>query len=90
MLFVVAYDIGSDKRRNLLASLLENYGHRAQYSIFECDLDPARFETLLAELRRFNADDEQIRVYAVCQGCVHQSFVINGPDLAVNQGFFLI
>ncbi len=90
MLFVVAYDIGSDKRRNLLASLLENYGHRAQFSIFECDLDAPRLETLLAELRHFNADDEQIRVYAVCQGCVRQSLVINGPDFAVNQGFFLI
>ena len=90
MLFVVAYDIGSDKRRNQLVSLLENYGHRAQYSIFECDLDQKRFEMLLAELRRFNADDEQIRVYAVCQGCVNQSLVLNGPEFAVNQGFFLI
>lgn len=90
MLYVVAYDISSDRRRNKLADMLENFGHRIQFSIFECDLDEQRAEILLDELRKFSIDDDQIRVYILCQSCLNRSAVISGPDFSVDQGFYLI
>ena len=36
MFIVISYDIPADKRRTKLAQLLENYGQRVQYSVFEC------------------------------------------------------
>ncbi|RMH71362.1 MAG: CRISPR-associated endonuclease Cas2 [Gemmatimonadetes bacterium] len=38
MFCVIAYDIGDNRRRTKIANLLENYGQRMQYSLFECYL----------------------------------------------------
>ncbi|MBR8835369.1 MAG: CRISPR-associated endonuclease Cas2 [Stigonema ocellatum SAG 48.90 = DSM 106950] len=35
-LYVVAYDVPCDKRRKKISDLLEGYGQRVQYSVFEC------------------------------------------------------
>ena len=34
-MYVVSYDIGSDKLRNKVAKVLLGYGNRVQYSVFE-------------------------------------------------------
>lgn len=39
-LWVVAYDSPNNKRRRKLAKLLEGYGERLQWSVFECRLHP--------------------------------------------------
>ena len=36
LLYVVTYDIPSNKRRKKVSDLLEGYGRRVQYSVFEC------------------------------------------------------
>jgi CRISPR-associated protein Cas2 len=51
MRFIVAYDITSTRRRNKLVRILEKFGQRVQYSIFECELTPAGAVALRAELR---------------------------------------
>ena len=40
MRIVVSYDISDDKRRRKVAKIMEGYGFRVQYSVFECDLEP--------------------------------------------------
>ncbi|NJK64957.1 MAG: CRISPR-associated endonuclease Cas2, partial [Synechococcaceae cyanobacterium SM2_3_1] len=35
-LYVIAYDISCDRRRRKVSEVLEGYGKRAQYSVFEC------------------------------------------------------
>jgi CRISPR-associated protein Cas2 len=40
--FFLAYDFSSDKRRAQFVKILEKYGVRVQYSIFEFSLTPAR------------------------------------------------
>ena len=37
-MYVVSYDITSDRLRNKIAKTLEGYGTRIQYSVFECRL----------------------------------------------------
>ena len=37
-MYVVSYDISSDRLRNKVARTLEGYGTRIQYSVFECKL----------------------------------------------------
>ena len=39
MFVVVAYDIPDDRRRTRVAKVLEDYGDRVQYSVFEMNLD---------------------------------------------------
>lgn len=45
-MYLVSYDITSDRRRRRIANLLENYGKRIQYSVFECYLDEKRYQKL--------------------------------------------
>ena len=37
-MYVISYDISENKIRNKVAKILEGYGKRIQYSVFECDI----------------------------------------------------
>ena len=55
-MYLVSYDITSDKRRRKIAKILENYGKRIQYSVFECDLDEAGYRKLYREIVKATVD----------------------------------
>jgi CRISPR-associated protein Cas2 len=57
--FFLAFDISDDKRRSKLTRVLENYGTRVQYSIFEFSLSTAKEVTLMKNLNKlkFITDD---------------------------------
>ena len=48
MNLIICYDVCATKRRNKLAALLESYGLRANYSVFELDVS----ERIYAELKQ--------------------------------------
>jgi len=51
--------------------LLEDYGQRVQYSVFECRLDEQTLGELVHKLKPFAAENEDsIRVYRICQACL--------------------
>ena len=59
--YLVCYDIANPKRLRRVARLLEGYGSRLQYSVFECPLDDLRFEQVKAALLgEINSDQDQI------------------------------
>ena len=51
-LWVVAYDSPNNKRRRKLATLLEGYGERMQWSVFECRLHPDQLRRMRQGLAR--------------------------------------
>lgn len=64
LFYVVAYDISDDKRRKKVADLLEGYGKRVQYSVFECLLTQAKYDELLKRLKkRVKLSEDSIRFY---------------------------
>lgn len=70
MFVTVTYDIADDRRRARVARLLEDYGVRVQYSVFDCLLDERR----LLELRRKLQDEidqsqDSVRFYTLCRRC---------------------
>ncbi len=68
--YVVAYDIPDDRRRNRVARVLEGYGERVQYSVFECQLTPDQFQKLWDELKRkVDEAEDSIRAYRLCPVC---------------------
>lgn len=69
--YLVSYDISSNKRRNKIAKCLENYGKRIQYSVFECNIDEKRFRKLYSEIAKLCVDmpDGSVRFYYICQKC---------------------
>ena len=70
--YLVSYDISSDRRRKKIAKILENYGRRIQYSVFECDLDEKRYKRLYQEIAKAAADmtDGSVRFYYLCANCL--------------------
>ena len=71
MFILVSYDIPNDKRRLKIAKILEDYGDRVQYSVFECDLPEKQFQKLVKELEQvLEESEDSIRIYLLCQTCV--------------------
>jgi CRISPR-associated protein Cas2 len=69
MMIVVSYDVSTKtasgrKRLKKVADTCLNYGIRAQNSVFECVVDPARWEVLKNELLSlYNSEEDSLRFY---------------------------
>lgn len=73
MFILVSYDIPVDKRRTKIAKILEDYGERVQYSVFECELSERHMRKLVGELKEaMNEAEDSVRVYRLCAACVKQ------------------
>ncbi|MEZ4705662.1 MAG: CRISPR-associated endonuclease Cas2 [Caldilineaceae bacterium] len=67
---VVSYDIPDDKRRTKVMKLLEGYGRRVQFSVFECEVRPADLEQLKVRLGKLlHQEQDDIRIYQLCEAC---------------------
>jgi len=68
-LWIIAYDIQDDKRRRRLAKVLEGYGQRMQWSVFECRLQQDELHRLVIRLERIvKATEDRIRLWPVPEG----------------------
>ena len=77
MQYVVTYDIINDKRRKKLSDLLEAYGTRVNYSVFEIELNETKKEKLLYEIelkKLISTKYDSVRFYHICKNCVEKSF----------------
>jgi len=69
VLILVTYDVStetSEGRRRLrrVAKVCLNYGQRVQKSVFECQVDEVRCESLERELlAEINLDEDNLRLY---------------------------
>lgn len=81
MRYVISYDIESDRTRRKLAKLLEGYGVRIQYSVFECNLTDKRFQKLYKEIFQLTSgkSDGSVRFYSICKNCEDKIVAIGKP-----------
>lgn len=65
--YLITYDIRDNKRRNKVASILEGYGERIQYSVFECYINNERLANIIRRLKQYvNAEeDDNVRIYPI-------------------------
>jgi CRISPR-associated protein Cas2 len=66
-LWVIAYDSPSNKRRRKLAKMLEGYGERLQWSVFECRLQPHQLRQLRDGLMGIATGEDSVRLWVVPQ-----------------------
>ena len=87
MIYVVSYDIKSDRIRNKLAKLLEGYGVRIQYSVFECRITEKRFQKLYQDIFLLLDNDPEgsVRFYTLFKNCEDKILTIGKTmnDLSV-------
>ncbi len=66
---LITYDVsvlskGGEKRLRRIARICENYGQRVQYSVFECEVNPAQWASMRAQLvEAINPKVDSLRVY---------------------------
>jgi CRISPR-associated protein Cas2 len=64
LFYLITYDIPCDKRRRKISKLLEGYGQRVQYSVFECVLTDRKYQELKERLkRRVKLPEDSVRFY---------------------------
>lgn len=80
--YVIAYDISCNKRRKKVSDLLEGYGQRVQYSVFECCLSATKYQELRDRLQqRIRAEEDSIRCYPISRHTLNQVQVWGGLPL---------
>lgn len=70
MMMLVSYDVakddGGEKRLRRISKVLENYGQRVQYSVFECLVDPSQWVELKRKLiKEMNPEFDSLRFYSL-------------------------
>lgn len=69
--FIIAYDISNDKRRTKLAKLLEEYGTRINYSVFEFCLKESDIKKLKKSLIKIpKSNKDSVVIYYLCDKCL--------------------
>ena len=90
-LYVVCYDIVSDRLRVQVAKKMLDYGTRIQDSVYECLLDGAGLRRLLDQMERFPLDgDDKVRLYRICANCVEQVRIYGSGTLTEDPEFYLV
>lgn len=66
---LVAYDVNTEtkegrRRLRKVATVCKDFGQRVQYSVFECKVSEAQYESLKARLLGvMNQDEDSLRLY---------------------------
>lgn len=69
MLVLITYDVrtdtpGGQKRLRRIAKDCLDFGQRVQYSVFECEVDPAQWTSLKSRLlKEYNEKEDSLRFY---------------------------
>lgn len=64
MFWIICYDITNDKRRRKVVDIMESYGIRAQYSVFECEISDRQQMTLQGKLAKvIDLEEDDVRFY---------------------------
>jgi len=89
-LYVIAYDIPSDRRRTKVHKTLCGFGQWTQYSLFECHLTEKELLILRGKLDKLlEVEEDSVRFYPLCVPCVAKVVTIGSPA-PVEQDIFVI
>ena len=77
MIYVVAYDISSDRRRVKVADALRSRGYRIQESVFQVRLTAEDLDQVRSQLRALIDEVEDVvHIYPVCASCAGNAEVL--------------
>lgn len=91
MFWIVSYDIPNDKRRSKVAKILEGYGRRAQYSVFECEINSEQCKKLEQALKRLiDAEEDDIRFYPMNRADLKRTRLLGRAELYRARGWYIV
>lgn len=73
-MYLITYDIVKDRTRTKVSKILEDYGVRVQYSVFESDMNEKELEIVLRKLKALiDPSEDNIKFYNLCGNCVSKT-----------------
>jgi CRISPR-associated protein Cas2 len=67
---VIAYDVSDDKCRSKVVKILERYGVRVNFSVFECMLTPLQLKTIKSSIMPLlDVRSDSVVYYTICLNC---------------------
>jgi len=91
MFYIVSYDIPDTPRRTKVAKILEDFGDRVQYSVFECLLEKELLEKMISRLEKVVKEEEDsIRVYGLCANCEKMIKVMGKGEAAKKEKYYIL
>lgn len=92
MFYLVTYDISDDQRRTKVAKILEDYGDRVQYSVFEMELEYTdQLTDLCQRLEQvIDRQEDGVRVYFLCQGCRAKIAILGQGQVYRDEDVYII
>jgi len=91
LFYIIVYDIPCDKHRQKISELLEGYGKRVQYSVFECLLNQRQYAELKKRLhKQINSSEDSIRFYPLSKHTFNQIETWGEPPITEIPGSIMI
>lgn len=90
MLYLVSYDIPDTPRRTKIAKILDDFGDRVQYSVFECLIDKTLLNKMVSRLQGVvNEAEDSIRIYALCGNCESIIKIIGQGEVSKEEKYYI-
>ena len=91
MFMVIAYDIADSKRLNRIAKIMEDYGTRVQYSVFEVYADRHVLKQLMVRVMMvMNPEEDSVRIYSLCKDCEGKLEILGDPVYSFEQADVIV
>lgn len=92
MFYLVTYDITDDQRRTKVAKILEDFGDRVQYSVFEMEIERSeQLDEMQGRLNRvIDPASDSVRIYFLCQGCRTKIEILGQGEVYEDQEVYII
>ena len=81
-MYLICYDMTSNRKRRKAAEILLDYGRCVQYSVFECEINRKQFEILYTKLAELSEgmDDGNIRIYQIAKEEMQKIAILGNPS----------
>ena len=91
MQYVVCYDIADDRRRDRVASMLLDYGPRAQESVFVANLDDELAGKMKARLAKLVDEHfDRVHIFALCGACSARTKTMGAAEVVEERAFYIL
>jgi len=91
MFYVVSYDIPDDPRRTKIANILEDFGDRVQYSVFECILDQDLLTKMVERIEKVvRVDEDSVRIYTLCGNCEKSIMILGQGEVTRTEKYYIL
>ena len=91
MFYSICYDVSDDRRRLKVAKLLDDFGDRGQYAVFEANLEKEQLDRLKTRaLSILRAEEDSLRIYPLCAGCAGRIDILGHGKVTRDPEFVIV